>query len=377
MWIHLPKSVSSLDTEGSPSGLESPALKRGPSATLRKSPIARGSSSNASQTDSWTMLPFGMTSQPSTGDHGVDKWILLLAVSRANRTALQDNAEGLLTTVISGQTPLESFGKWDPDASCWKMSQGLEPPKGSTSEALKRYGNSVYLTKTIVSRTQGASTVVTSRLSASHSWEQLAGSFPTSVSMRNGILYQLRPLVPRTSDGGGGAWPTPVQYDATPGGPTNYYKGSGNRAKTGMWPSPRAGKTTDENEETWLARKAEGKVSTPPLTLAVKMWPTPKGSPDHYGQPRENDRGDLQAAVLSWPTPTNSMMTMADLEQARFAGDDLATQVGGQLNPRWVEWLMGLPLGWVNLEPLATESFRQWWRSFCGDSAVGIDETLL
>lgn len=38
---------------------------------------------------------------------------------------------------------------------------------------------------------------------------------------------------------------------------------------------------------------------------------------------------------------------------------------GGKLNPRWEEWLMGVPIGWLALEPLETESYRQWWQSFC------------
>jgi hypothetical protein len=33
---------------------------------------------------------------------------------------------------------------------------------------------------------------------------------------------------------------------------------------------------------------------------------------------------------------------------------------GGQLNPTWVEWLMGFPLGWTALEPSATPSSRKW-----------------
>lgn len=41
-------------------------------------------------------------------------------------------------------------------------------------------------------------------------------------------------------------------------------------------------------------------------------------------------------------------------------GDDLSTQVGGQLNPPWVEWLMGFPIGWTGLRPLETRKFRQW-----------------
>jgi len=33
---------------------------------------------------------------------------------------------------------------------------------------------------------------------------------------------------------------------------------------------------------------------------------------------------------------------------------------GGQLNPMWVEWLMGWPLGWTDLKPLATDKYQQW-----------------
>jgi len=35
----------------------------------------------------------------------------------------------------------------------------------------------------------------------------------------------------------------------------------------------------------------------------------------------------------------------------------LAAQAGGPLNPEWVEWLMGWPLGWTDLKPLATDKF--------------------
>ena len=38
------------------------------------------------------------------------------------------------------------------------------------------------------------------------------------------------------------------------------------------------------------------------------------------------------------------------------SGDGLATAVGGQLNPTWVEWLMGWPLGWSDCDSWETES---------------------
>ena len=34
------------------------------------------------------------------------------------------------------------------------------------------------------------------------------------------------------------------------------------------------------------------------------------------------------------------------------------TDVSGQLNPEWVEWLMGFPAGWSELEPSAMWSYR-------------------
>jgi hypothetical protein len=83
------------------------------------------------------------------------------------------------------------------------------------------------------------------------------------------------------------------------------------------WATPRAGKTTDENPETWAKRQAKGDVATMPLTAQVKQWQTATVS---TGAHRQKD---------------GSMI------------DKLDQQVNGKLNPRWVETLMGLPVGWT------------------------------
>lgn len=36
---------------------------------------------------------------------------------------------------------------------------------------------------------------------------------------------------------------------------------------------------------------------------------------------------------------------------------------GMRLNPPWVAWLMGWPLGWTDCEPLATDRYQQWQHS--------------
>ncbi len=41
---------------------------------------------------------------------------------------------------------------------------------------------------------------------------------------------------------------------------------------------------------------------------------------------------------------------------------NLNDQVGGLLNPEWEEWLMGWPIGWTELKPLAMDRFHEWQR---------------
>ena len=38
----------------------------------------------------------------------------------------------------------------------------------------------------------------------------------------------------------------------------------------------------------------------------------------------------------------------------------LSEQIGGQLNPTWVEWLMNWPLGWTVGGPLNLQTYRVW-----------------
>jgi len=80
---------------------------------------------------------------------------------------------------------------------------------------------------------------------------------------------------------------------------------------SGLWPTPREGKVSSENEETWLKRYREGKVHTPPLALAVKMerWATPSATDgERGGRMTPNMTGQsLPQQVKSmqqWHTPT-------------------------------------------------------------------------
>jgi len=95
-------------------------------------------------------------------------------------------------------------------------------------------------------------------------------------------------------------------------------------AEQKAWATPRAGKTTDENPETWAARQAKGDVATMPLTAQVKAWATPIMGDSHLASTPEVAQKRIKEGKVT-----------------------LSRQNPGKLNPRWVETLMGLPVGWV------------------------------
>ena len=91
-----------------------------------------------------------------------------------------------------------------------------------------------------------------------------------------------------------------------------------------------------------------------------------------------NSRGEpkLSAQVLHpeyWPTPTvcgnynrkGASATSGD--RLDYSVERESFQPGQQtppmrLNPEWVEWLMGWPIGHTGLKPLATGRYQEWLR---------------
>jgi len=86
------------------------------------------------------------------------------------------------------------------------------------------------------------------------------------------------------------------------------------------------------------------------------LWPTPTVQDSaNDGGPSQFRRNSLplNAAVKMWPTPVADD-TGYRRESYAQGGTALSTVAGGQLNPTWVEWLMGFPIGWTDFEPLET-----------------------
>ena len=100
----------------------------------------------------------------------------------------------------------------------------------------------------------------------------------------------------------------------------------------------------------------------PNLSGQVKLYPTPKASDSKGSGPAgsksaEHDivRGNLRGVVL-YATPCARDYRTGQRE--RYENPErmnaLNDQIGGQLNPTWVEWLMGFPIGWTELNASET-----------------------
>lgn len=199
-----------------------------------------------------------------------------------------------------------------------------------------------------------------------------------------GRLFQPQKWEPRTCAKDGSFWPTPVANDDNkspeahlamkarmPGGPRTKITSLQVMVKAiDRWPTPKASDSNPCGAEAML-RYNERTGRKTLITEAVKRpkhWPTPRASDGAKGGPNQRgSKGDLPlpAAVMKFPTPCARDYRTGDQAdsvraQTRDHSPNLNDVVapGGQLNPTWVEWLMGYPLEWTVLEDWATRWFR-------------------
>ncbi len=164
------------------------------------------------------------------------------------------------------------------------------PSQGSGKRRKTRAGSGRSLPVSFARFDPASSSWRTCPASAAGAWATYSATWPRAGMTRNGTAYQRAPLVRLTRGTVSGSWPTPVRAD-------------GERAS-----------------ETY-------KRGNPTLLGAVLRWQTPTV------QDAKNNGGPGQHSENTVP---------------------LNAQVGGKLNPQWVEWLMGFPTGWSDLEDSAT-----------------------
>ena len=126
-----------------------------------------------------------------------------------------------------------------------------------------------------------------------------------------------------------------------------------------LWPTPTALDPAKEKMKS-TQQKGESRHSLD-LPQAVKLWPTPRANeykdtlqsvpPSRLKDPGKCNLTQAIAMERLFTTPC-----AADT-RGTHGGDNhrsLRTDAAGQLNPTWVEWHMGFPPGWTDLNASET-----------------------
>jgi len=134
--------------------------------------------------------------------------------------------------------------------------------------------------------------------------------------------------------------------------------------------------------ECWEQRTLEQTTKGTGYGLSQNKWATPttmdklppksekslmrEATINRPGRSKPANLRDQVSNMQKWPTPCatdykGSGQTGQLRDRLDYAAERGATKSktygagnGGQLNPMWVEWLMGWPLGWTDLKPLGT-----------------------
>lgn len=273
-----------------------------PSALSKSTLTAGGFSCSAKMMDAWSRFQSGQTSEPSMAVRGMALSMSSAADFPAKTSAPQDQVPALPESDLAcGPRWPESFARFSPDTFSWKTRQclllgGLE----SFSETWPNYG-----------------------------------------MMRDGECSAQPALEHPTCESESGFVPTPTANDSS-----NTANSTANRSNP------------DSKHHSGTT-----------LVDYIRLWPTPTASLGTKGgrvTPRKGSEGGTLIEAVSarmFPTPTRRDFKSGTSKNGppdRQGSPALAGSVGGTLNPLWVEWLIGWPIAWTALEPLATDKFRLW-----------------
>ena len=272
---------------------------------------------------------FSVTCASLTGDHGAELLTWWLGDSHVKIFPRPELEQASTANVAdSGQKWRASFAKYDPDTSSWK-----------TAQCSLLGGSELFL----------------------ETW-------PRWGSMRSGVCWEQTTWAPPIEESASGFWPSPTCKGLD--------GGSNSRAAArarGMWPTPLA---SDGAKGGPNQRGGKGDLRLP---AAVIHWPTPTASTGGV-EPEGKTGRKLETVVRTWPTPTASSrngwspnINRADSDDRLDYTVERGSYNHGQqtppmrLNPQWVEWLQGWPIGHTALKPLAMARFQEWLQqhSFC------------
>lgn len=383
-WLFVPSTQSASAPEGEdwtlPSSWQCQLLAR--SAWWRGKPSPSRTWSKRCGRVSWLPALCGAMSPASTAAHGVALWISSLAASRASRTVRLESASGGKTSGTSGRTPGASSCSPAPPSASSKTSRACSRPAAPNASCVTWSALVASWRADYSARQKSASRIAAT---ASSSWPTIRAAdgcqapLPPSGKPERGRLEQSV-----------ANWPTPTARD---------HKGSGEattradgKLRNDMldWAAERFWRTpTDDSRRGGPADPASRKQQGHTVNLQdqATYWSTPRVAVGEYTRDRGqkgSDRPTLEGEAKLWSTPracsgerssggnrTEMVSQYLPPDPATPMDGDTSSKPGRSLNPLFVEWLMGWPIGWTGCACAETEFTR--WRSATASALASLE----
>lgn len=304
-WLYVP----GLGVSNSASTSPSPGIALW--VTLSGKQVLRPPSWHGWRRRSWTRLLSGTTLPPSTAAHGVASWISSLRDTHASRSALPDGGGEPQTLATSGPMSPGLPANAEPPTSSWRTSPIIF------------VRDSVRFTMT---------------------WEQWVSALQLNCSRR---LKSARD----TSASASSSWPTARAADSQG---SSYQRDRGRKGAERptllgaamMWPTPRA---AEAEHLGWVA--ITGRKDENSLTQAANLWPTVTAR-DYRAPNSKASQNKRNAGTNRGHQLPNFLEHHFSLPQAPATDDGAISSPNShtshrRLNPIFVEWLMGWPIGWT------------------------------
>jgi hypothetical protein len=358
-------------------------------ATVKLNPTAKNLSEQEYETAFSTGLPSSQTLEVPILDQWPGWWTSLQRGSPASHTPSPASEREQTTNETSGPIPYEPLARWDPDGCCWRTSQvsfltdTLEPLSGSFPRLGMTADGVLYPLGTLAPHTEetdGGAWRTPAAQEPGIDPERLEGESGHRMydketktqadgSYKPGLRTQASEWrSPSTPTGGADptslerghqqhlqdqvmTWPVASATDL-PNKHANIKKWGGLNSLTSMaeetdWPTPRANKVTSVTQEGAQRRLPQRRLED----WAAIDWPTPQERDYRTGQETPHGRG--QSNLNDFIT-TEGPSSHQGPETGEYGKP--SSKVNRRLNPLFVTWLMGLPIGWLNLKPLEMES---------------------